>query len=58
MSERKTEVYVFFRGDMWYPIDLYDDEDAIRNAEINIGTTKVENAAGKVIWELKINTNN
>jgi len=55
MIKRKTQVYIFFRGDIWYPIDLYDDEDAIKNALHNIGTTKVENANGKVIWKIKIN---
>lgn len=46
------QLYIFFRGDKFYPIRLRDDEDARRNAECNPGTTKVENADGtRLIWE-------
>ena len=48
-------MYIFHRGNLWYPIELYDDKDAIENAIHNVGTTKVENAKGKIIWELKEN---
>lgn len=44
--------YVFFRGSMWYPIELRDDADAIANALHNPGTTKVEDAKGRIVWEL------
>jgi hypothetical protein len=54
-KKRKTELYIFHRGNLWYPIELYDDKDAIENAIHNVGTTKVENAKGKIIWELKEN---
>jgi len=57
-KKRKTQLYIFHRGEMWYPIELYDDKDAIENALHNIGTTKVQNANGKVIWELKSNNKN
>ena len=45
------QIYLFHREDMFYPIELRDDEDAKRNAECNPGTTKVENAiTGEVVW--------
>lgn len=49
----KGNMYVFFREDMWYPIEMYDDADAIKNAEHNPGTIKVENSKEEVVWELK-----
>jgi hypothetical protein len=52
---KKMKVYIFFRADMWYPIELKDDADAIANAAYNAGTTKVEDSSGKVIWELPKN---
>jgi hypothetical protein len=50
-------IYIFFRADDgWYPITLADDADAIRNAEYNPGTVKVENLNGDIIWQApKIN---
>lgn len=44
--------YIFFREDMFYPINLKNDEDAIANAECNAGTIRVEDVFGNVIWEL------
>lgn len=44
-------IYIFFRDDMFYPIELKDDASAKRNAEINPGTLKVENAVTReVVW--------
>lgn len=47
-------VYIFFRREGWYPIELRDDEEARRNAEHNPGTLKVErmDRRGKsvVVW--------
>ena len=49
-----SEIYNFFRkadGEEWfYPLWLYDDEEAKENAEYNPGTTKVENIWGRIIW--------
>ena len=45
------ELYIFFREDMFYPIELKDDKDAIKSALYNRGTLKVENINGKIIWE-------
>jgi len=56
-KKEQSKTYIFHRGDMWYPIEMYDDADAIRGAHINIGTTKVETLEGKVIWELKTKSN-
>ena len=47
------KTYIFFRDETFYPIELYDDDDAIVNALCNPGTTKVEDTKGKVIWEEK-----
>lgn len=44
------QVYIFFREEGWYPVELRDDDDARRNAEHNLGTLRVENVAGDVIW--------
>lgn len=43
--------YIFHRGDIWYPIELKNDDDAVANAIINKGTTKVTNThTNKVVW--------
>ena len=47
--ERRTR-YVFFRDGMFYPIEMKDDADACANAECNPGTTRVEDANGRVVW--------
>lgn len=49
------KVYIFFREDMFYPIELYDDKDAVENAIHNVGTTKVEDIQGNIIWEQETN---
>lgn len=56
-SQKKTEVYIFHREGMWYPIELYDDKDAIDNAIHNKGTLKVTNSIGRTIWEAPNNLN-
>lgn len=49
-------VYVFFRRDIFtgeeffYPIELSNDDDAKRSAEINFGTIRVEDIDGNIIW--------
>lgn len=50
IKKKKTSTYIFHRGNTWYSIELYGDEDAIKNALYNKGTTKVTNLFGKVIW--------
>lgn len=47
----KLKTYIFHRGDMWYPIELKDDADAIRNAKHNEGTTKVTDKNGRIVWQ-------
>lgn len=49
-EKRNDDIYIFYRADMFYPLNLKDDEDAIANAECNEGTTKVEDIYGNVIW--------
>jgi hypothetical protein len=47
-------LYIFIRVDLFYPLELKDDHEAKRNAEINHGTIRVEEAlSGKVIWREK-----
>lgn len=50
-KKRKTETYIFHREGMWYPVELYDDKDAVANALHNKGTLKVTNLIGRTIWE-------
>lgn len=49
-DKKATKVYIFHRDKMWYPIELYDDKDAKKNAEHNAGTTKVTDATGRIVW--------
>jgi hypothetical protein len=49
------KTYLFFRKEGFYPIQLRDDDDAKRNAEHNAGTLKVEDLAGRVVWEMVVN---
>lgn len=47
-------LYIFFRGDHFYPLELKNDTDAIANAECNPETTRVGNAiTGEIVWEPK-----
>ncbi len=45
------KIYLFIREETFYPIELQDDEEAKRNAEINPGTLRVETWSGEIIWE-------
>lgn len=48
----RKNVYIFQRSDMFYPLELGSDVEAIENAKCNPGTAKVENAVSRiVIWE-------
>ena len=48
----KRTPYIFVRLEGFYPIELMDDAEAIRNAECNPGTVKVLNALTEcVVWE-------
>lgn len=49
-----NRVYLFYHDDLFYLIELEDDADAIANAEINKGTTKVEDINGRVVWQSTI----
>ena len=49
--EEGGNVYEFHRENSWYPIQLKDDAEAIKNAECNPGTLKVVNAVTrKEVW--------
>jgi len=54
-EKKKLKVYIFYRANGFYPIELKDDKDAIENAECNAGTLKVTDMNGKIIWELSKN---
>jgi hypothetical protein len=49
MHERKTP-YLFFRKDMFYSLEMKNDDDARVNAECNPGTLRVEDISGRVVW--------
>lgn len=34
-------LYIFFRENGWYPIEIESDNEAIRQAKVNTGTKKV-----------------
>jgi hypothetical protein len=44
------KVYIFFRKEGWYPLNLGSDEEARANAEHNPGTLKVETVQGRLVW--------
>jgi len=46
-------IYIFFRKDGFYPIELIDDSDACNNALCNPGTMKVEDSTGRTVWQLQ-----
>jgi hypothetical protein len=46
----KPEIYVFERAEGWYPLELKDDADARKNAELNPGTLKVTTRSGRPVW--------
>ena len=50
-NNKVYKTYLFFREDSFYTIDLLDVNDAINNANCNIGTIKVEDAFGNLIWK-------
>ena len=47
--------YLFVRADVFYIVDLRDDEDAVDNAHCNPGTIRVEALNGdgrvRVVWQ-------
>ena len=49
----ENKIYIFHRENMFYPLELKDDNDAVENAEYNDGTLRVEDLEGNVIWENK-----
>ena len=46
-------IYIFHRTEGWYSVDLRDDEDARKNAELNPGTVRVETPEEppRIVWE-------
>lgn len=51
VKEITMQLYTFHRADGWYPVECEDDTDAKLQAEMNPGTAKVMDVAGRVVWE-------
>lgn len=45
-------LYIFFREDGWYPIEI-DPDTLQQNIELNPGTIRVEDINGNVVWSLQ-----
>lgn len=49
-----TTLYIFHRDKGFYPLELADDAEAIKNAQCNPGTVKVtDGITNRVVWKLK-----
>lgn len=48
----RTEPFVFFRGDMFYVVEIPPDQ-VVANIELNPGTTMVQDVSGKIVWRLQ-----
>jgi len=44
------KIYLFYREDGFYSLELVDDEDAIRNAIFNPGTLTVTDIDSNIVW--------
>jgi hypothetical protein len=44
--------YNFFRRGFFYTIELGSDDQARENAEYNLGTIRVEDVNGNVVWPI------
>lgn len=53
MKTQLKIVYIFYRKEGWYPVEYYNDQQAIDGALLNEGTLKVERASGKLVWRKK-----
>lgn len=51
MKRPKMKTVLFFREGMFYPIDVREDEDLAKHAELNPGTLRIEDIRGKVLWQ-------
>lgn len=47
---KANNIYIFIRKEGFYPIEMNGDEEAIKNAEHNIGTLEVQDTKGRVVW--------
>jgi hypothetical protein len=49
--------YLFHRkdkdGEFFYPVDCWNDTDALAHVECNPGTIKVTTPDGRVVWSLQ-----
>lgn len=52
MKTKNKSVYIFYRKEGWYSLELKDDKDAIDNAKCNPGTLKVTNTNFEIIWKI------
>jgi hypothetical protein len=44
---------IFVREDIFYMLDLPDDDDLSAHAESNPGTLRIEDVVGNVLWSLQ-----
>lgn len=51
-------IYIFFKQEGFYPIELADDKDATANALSNVGTVRVERLNGSVVFDSSLLKNN
>ena len=49
-SEFYGKLYNFFRRGFFYTIELGSDAQARENAEYNLGTIRVEDVNGNIVW--------
>ena len=49
--------YIFKRSNGWYPVDIANDDEAVRQAMSNPGTVSVETADGRVVFPLPCHNN-
>lgn len=47
-------VFIFFRAEGWYPVELPSESHVLPNVQCNPGTIKVEDMDGNVVWPVEI----
>lgn len=45
-----TRTVIFRRAEGWYPIQVRENEDLAKHAELNPGTLTIEDTEGNVLW--------
>ena len=50
MRQQVRKVVIFFRKEGFYPIEVREDEDLSKHAELNPGTLRIEDIDGNILW--------